>query len=97
MRFLHILALSEKRHVVPLGEFVPMDKTFPILRKLTPIGGNFGTGKGAQLFQDNRRPIRIGMLICFEDVFPALARESVQSGANLLINITNDGWFNESH
>ena len=86
-----------KRHLVPFGEFVPMDKTFPILRKLTPIGGNFGTGKGAQLFQDNRRPIRIGMLICFEDVFPALARESVQSGANLLINITNDGWFKESH
>ena len=37
------------------------------------------------------------MLICFEDIFPGLARESVQEGANLLINITNDGWFKESH
>ncbi len=86
-----------KRHLVPFGEFVPLDKTFPILRKLTPIGGNFGTGRGAQLFQDQHHPLRIGMLICFEDVFPELARESVQSGANLLINITNDGWFKESH
>ena len=89
--------IYRKRHLVPFGEFVPLERTFPVLKKLTPIGENFGTGKGAQLVQDRRRPIRIGMLICFEDIFSEVARESAQAGANVLINITNDGWFKESH
>lgn len=85
-----------KRHLVPFGEFVPLADAFPFLRRLTPIGVDFGRGKGAQLLQDSQRDVRIGMLICFEDVFSARARESVHAGANLLINITNDGWFKES-
>ena len=36
---------------------------------------------------------RIGMLICYELIFPYLSRESTRNGANLLINITNDAWY----
>jgi apolipoprotein N-acyltransferase len=84
-----------KRHLVPFGEFVPLDKTFPALKKLTPVGENLGSGSGPQLIQDHG--VWIGMLICFEDIFSYLARDSVRSGANILVNITNDGWFKESH
>ena len=40
--------------------------------------------------------VRLSPLICFEDVFPALSREAVRAGANLLINQTNDAWFDGS-
>jgi len=86
-----------KRHLVPFGEFVPFDKTFPALKKLTPIGENFGTGKGAQLLKAGGGNVQIGTLICFEDIFSEVARESARAGADVLVNITNDGWFKESH
>ena len=35
------------------------------------------------------------LLICFEDVFPHIARKSVQADTDFLVNITNDGWFGE--
>jgi apolipoprotein N-acyltransferase len=84
-----------KRHLVPFGEFVPLEKRLPILRKLTPIQASFGRGKGAQIVTLDPG-VKLGVLICFEDVFPYLARDAVQDGANLLINVTNDGWFKQS-
>ena len=41
-------------------------------------------------------PIKTATLICFEDVFPHLVREYVESDTDFLVNLTNDGWFGES-
>ena len=43
----------------------------------------------------DRQPLRIGVLICYEDIFPGLARESVLEGAEILAVLTNNGWFGE--
>jgi apolipoprotein N-acyltransferase len=42
-----------------------------------------------------RQKFQTSVLICFEDVFPHLARKSVQPDTDFLVNITNDGWFGE--
>ncbi|MCI5139876.1 MAG: apolipoprotein N-acyltransferase, partial [Candidatus Electrothrix sp. AR1] len=40
--------------------------------------------------------IRAGVLICFESIFPDIARQEAVKGANLLVNLTNDAWYGES-
>lgn len=87
-----------KIHLVPFGEFVPFGKTFPFLKKFTPIEEGFTAGNEYTIFQisDSGR-FRISALICFEDIFPSLARKFVQNGADMLINITNDGWFGKTN
>ena len=42
---------------------------------------------------DSSRVLRLGTLICFEDIFPGLVREMVSEGAGLLVNLTNDAWY----
>ncbi len=81
----------DKVHLVPFGEYVPMRKFLPFIKKLTEQSGNFYPGeKGKILTYKN---IRLGVQICFEVVFPDLTRASVKNGANVIINTTNDAWF----
>ncbi len=82
-----------KRHLVPFGEYVP----FPIvLTSLVPYLGQVGTfepGKSAKIFEVNG--IKLSPNICYEAMFPGLVRESAR-GADVIVNLTNDGWFLDS-
>jgi apolipoprotein N-acyltransferase len=81
----------DKAHLVPFGEYVPLKKWLPFLGKLVAQVGDFSAGeKGANL---KWREHSIGMLICYELIFPYLAREATRNGADLLVNITNDAWY----
>jgi apolipoprotein N-acyltransferase len=86
-----------KRKLVPFGEYIPLRPLFGWLEKFVPIGGDFQRGNAvAPLLVTagvNRLPV--GVLICYEDVFPALARESVRSGAEVLAVLTNNAWYGE--
>ena len=68
----------------------------PFLERFRKAGGGFARGKGPVLFQIGSPRARISTLICFEDVFPHLAREHVDEDTDLLVNLTNNGWFGES-
>ena len=86
-----ISGVYDKAHLVPFGEYVPFKKWLPFIGKLVEQVGDFTAGeKGANLEWGEHR---IGMLICYELIFPYLSRESTRNGANLLINITNDAWY----
>lgn len=83
-----------KRHLVPFGEYVPLKKLLFFVQRLVPAAGDFIAGTSS-------RPLllaseRLGILICYEAIFPALARANVAAGASILINITNDAWFGAS-
>jgi apolipoprotein N-acyltransferase len=84
-----------KRHLVPFGEYVPLADWLP-LRKVVPIAEDCVAGEGATLLPlTSRRGFTFlaGPLVCYEDVFPELAREHALAGADLLVVVTNDGWY----
>jgi apolipoprotein N-acyltransferase len=81
-----------KQHLVPFGEYVPYQRILFFVSKMVEAAGNFASG-------DDPSPMvigdyhRIGVLICYEAIFPYLARLAVEHGATSLVNITNDAWF----
>ena len=81
----------DKVHLVPFGEYVPLSKLLFFIDKLTAGIGDFSSGAGALPLKHKRG--RIGMLICYEAIFPELAAETTLNGARFLVNLTNDGWF----
>lgn len=84
-----------KRELVPFGEYVPTG--FGFLQKFVPIGGNFIPGKDAGLitFDLAGQSIQVGSLVCYEDAFPHLARQSAQAGADVFFVATNNAWYGE--
>jgi apolipoprotein N-acyltransferase len=87
-----------KRQLVPFGEFVPFRPVLGWLKKFVPIGeGDFVPGEdSAPLLVPLRgKPVVVGPLICYEDVYPHLARYSALGGAGVLAVLTNNGWFGE--
>ena len=86
-----------KRHLVPFGEYIPLRPLLGWLEKVVPIGGDFQPGESAAplAVPAGREEAQAGVLICFEDIFPGLARDSVLAGADFLAVLTNNGWFGE--
>ncbi len=84
----------DKVHLVPYGEYVPLRKWFPFIGKLVVGVGDFGQGKGFYPLSDDG--LRLGVLICYEGIFPEAARDYKNRGAGLLVNITNDAWFGKT-
>jgi len=89
----------DKVHLVPFGEYTPLKSIFPFLGRVVPWEEDFSPGRGYPVFtltgfSPPREPEpRIGILICYEDIFPAPSRRMARAGADLLVNITNDAWF----
>ena len=86
-----------KRRLVIFGEYVPLAEYLPFLRMLSPAGeGGFTPGTNVVPFHLGSLDLTVSVLICFEDVFPHLAREYVSRDTDFLVNLTNNGWFGES-
>jgi apolipoprotein N-acyltransferase len=87
-----------KRHLVPFGEYVPLSRLLPFIDKVVPLEGQFYPGASPTPldFAGPHGRVRIGPLVCYEDIFPALARASVRAGADLLFVATNNAWFGEA-
>lgn len=91
-----IVRVYDKRHLVPFGEYVPLQPFVPFIQALTPIEGSFTPGRTSTVFRLESRDAAFSVLICFEDTVASLARASVRNGARLLVNQTNDAWFDPS-
>lgn len=82
-------ARYEKRVLVPMGEYIP----FHWCRQLAAsygITGSFMCGKEAKVLAG---PVPLGVSICYEEIYGNMMRESRLQGAEMLVNLTNDGWF----
>lgn len=86
-----------KRKLVPFGEYIPLRPVFGWIDKFAPIGGDFQRGSDPAPIPvaAGSRQTAFGVLICYEDIFPHLARESTRAGAEVLAVLTNNGWFGE--
>jgi len=85
----------DKMHLVPFGEYVPLSRLLFFLKALVPAGMlPYSPGKDHTLINYDGR--KMGVVICYEDVFPGLVRRFVSSGADFIVNISNEGWFYNS-
>jgi apolipoprotein N-acyltransferase len=87
-------ARYDKVHLVPFGEYLPFPSLFAFAGGLTKEVGEFRSGA-------SRAPLdagstRLGVFICYESVFPGEVREFADQGAQVLVNLSNDGWYGDS-
>lgn len=80
-----------KIYLVPFGEHIPFDNHIAVLRSVDFGEGDYTPGTTYTVFGTSA--FKFACLICFESIFPDLSRKFVSKGADVLINITNDGWF----
>jgi apolipoprotein N-acyltransferase len=80
-----------KTHLLIFGEYVPFRHVLPLVDRIPALAGDFIPG--TELTVVSMGPARVGTFICFESTFPSIARTMVRRGANVLVNISNDGWF----
>lgn len=92
---LEIRDYYDKVHRVPFGEYVPGGRHFPWLAEWIGMGRDLSPGSVFSLIRLPKGG-KAGVNICFEDVFPEISRAFVRAGANLLLTVTNDSWYNES-
>jgi apolipoprotein N-acyltransferase len=90
-----VLNYYDKIKLAPFGEYIPFhSNVLFFLDKLVEGIGDFAAGTEVRVF--SLPTAKFGVLICFEGIFPDLARRFVANGGNFLVNITNDAWFGRS-
>ena len=88
------VARYDKVHLVPFGEYVPFRSLFSFAAGLTEQVGTFTAG-------DSRQPLeadgtKLGVFICYESIFPDEVRQFAANGAQVFVNLSNDGWYGDS-
>ena len=97
-----IVERYDKIFLVPFGEYVPFKPALSFLQPYAYALGvsDFSAGDHFTVFEmpfgQAREKVRFSVLICFEDIFPSLARNFVLRGAQCLMVVTNDAWFGKS-
>jgi apolipoprotein N-acyltransferase len=89
------VARYRKRNLVVFGEYIPLVRWLPFVKWFTPIEGGFTPGDRPVPFVLTQPDVKTSPLICFEDIFPHLAREAADDDTDFLVNLTNNGWFGE--
>ena len=85
---------ADKMHLVPFGEYVPLSGILTFINKLVVGIGDFAPGEHAIPLE--MKNTKLGIQVCYEVIFPELARQYVQAGARVLVAVTNDAWFGRS-
>ncbi len=90
-----VVSWYDKIQLVPFGEYVPARSILGFfVNRVVPGLGDMFPGKRQTLF--DVKGAKLSMLICYESIFPDLARRSVKAGADVMVNITNDAWYGTS-
>jgi apolipoprotein N-acyltransferase len=84
----------DKMHLVPFGEYIPFRRLLFFAESLTKQVGDFVPGGNYSMGLVNGR--KVSTIICYESIFPNLVRQFVNRGSELIVLITNDGWFGVS-
>ena len=86
-----LVAQYDKIRLLPFGEYVPLPRWLPGVSSIPTMVGDFTPGAEYTLMPIGEA--RAGVFICFESAFPSIARNFAQSGADVLVNISNDGYL----
>ena len=82
-----------KMHLVPFGEYVPFKRVFGFAGGLTNEVGDFSPGTSRAALQAGSK---LGVFICYESIFPDEIRQLAANGAQVFVNLSNDGWYGDS-
>ena len=95
---LRVLDRYVKHHLVPFGEYVPLREWLPFLRSVVPNLAPMAAGGRLEVmsFESGGRRISFAPMICFDAIFPEVARTFALQGADFLVNPTNDAWYGYS-
>ena len=86
-----IIDYYNKIQLVPMAEYVPWSNFFTFLDDLNLGQANFSIGKENKIFDYNET--KFGSVVCYESTFPWLINEFIKQGAEFIIIVTNDGWY----
>jgi apolipoprotein N-acyltransferase len=90
-----VVGYYDKIQLVPFGEYVPFRAVLGfVVNRIVHGFGDMIPGTAQTLFEV--KGARLAVLICYESIFPDLTRRAVKSGADVLVNITNDAWYGKS-
>ena len=87
-------ARYDKAHLVPFGEYLPFPSLFSFAGGLTKEVGEFGRGTSHNPLNAGNE--QLGVFICYESIFPDEVRQFARNGAQVFVNISNDGWYGDS-
>ena len=90
----HRLGRYDKIHLVPFGEYIPFQQYLTFAHKLTGRVSSFSRGTDRSVFRLNGH--YYGVFICYEAVFADEVRHFAQLGAEILVNISDDGWYGDT-
>ena len=89
-----VVSRYDKIHLVPFGEYVPLRRWARFAERLTAEVSDFSAG--SELVVSPLPGGRMAAFVCYEAIFPNQVRQFVKGGAQVLVNISNDGWFGSS-
>ncbi len=84
----------DKVHLVPFGEYVPFQRLLAFAGGLTKEVGDFTAGTSRDPLDAGG--LRLGVFICYESIFPDEVRQFARNGAQVFVNLSNDGWYGDS-
>ncbi len=103
---LSVVGQYDKHHLVPFGEYVPLERTLHLpIHALVPDIGFFDPGETLETFGFEERPkvagtgapaprhVSYGPLICFDAIFPEIGVGFAREDPDFLVNVTNDAWY----
>ncbi len=85
----------KKIHLVPFGEYLPVRSVFDSIVNATQSGQDLIAGNTIKVFDISGN--KIAVPICYETMFPLLMKKFKEKGADIALNITNDGWFSHTY
>jgi len=89
-----LVAQYDKIRLLPFGEYVPLPRWLPGVSAIPAMVGDFTPGAQYTLMPLGRASA--GVFICFESAFPSISRSFAQAGADVLVNISNDGYLGQT-
>jgi apolipoprotein N-acyltransferase len=84
----------DKIHLVPFGEYVPYSELLGFAHHLTQNVSDFSRGKARKTFPVDGH--RFGVFICYESIFADEIRHFAKNGAEVFVNISDDGWYGDT-
>jgi len=94
-----VLGRYDKNYLLVFGEYLPFARWFPFLKKWLPESGDFEAGETVEVFRlphPDHGEVRLGVMVCYEDIIPSFTRRLAGLDPNVLVNVTNDAWFGKT-